>query len=334
MAKKYGFSDPTAEELREAYDVFNVHLKKNGMRKLMFRGPIDEAKMKKAFRKLALIYHPDRNPDNQSSMEERQKEVFNAFNLFKQFFSENERYDPATYRDKRGGPSRARPRPAAEDRFWKRGVGRKRDQAFMREMEQYEKTVSPSEIDGKLERALSILWSVLEGTGVAPKEARRYELENRRLSSSYNLQAELSYAQRRYDKAKIEYFLEAVYLVLEASAQRNWSELDEKLLLASAREALLNAAKSAHYDGKGNTKALWLLARNSSKSVELLRKKLEVEVETRGLWDRVSMDRASWGLGDDDGGGGVGKGILDGLSDFGSDIKHSVLKGLRKLINR
>ena len=40
--------------------------------------------MKKAFRKLALLYRPDRDPGNEAAMEERQKQVFYAFNLFQE----------------------------------------------------------------------------------------------------------------------------------------------------------------------------------------------------------------------------------------------------------
>jgi curved DNA-binding protein CbpA len=328
MAKNYGFSGASAEEMREAYDIFNAHLKQHNLRELMFRGPIREQDMKKAFRKLALLYHPDRNPGNEAAMEERQKQVFYAFNLFKNYFAQNEMYDPATFRAApRPRKSRPQPRAAAEDQFWQRGASLRKDQEFYRMMEQYGADLAPQELEEKLQKSLEILWRLLEQAGQSPARADRRELHAKRLASRYNLQAELSYAQRRYDKAKTEYFLEAVYLIWEESLQRGRGPFDERLLATSVKSALVRAAKSAFYDGKGNTKALWLLSQQPRRTVELVRARLGLEPGP------VIED----GRFDEEDAAGVEeprKSFLEELSDLGSDLKQSVLQGLRKIINR
>jgi curved DNA-binding protein CbpA len=336
MSKNYGFSGASAEELREAYDIFNAHLKQHNLRDLMLRGPIREADMRKAFRKLALMYHPDRNPGNEAAMEERQKQVFYAFNLFKNYFAQNELYDPATFRSAPGAgraygarrPSAARPqrpsaRPSAEDPFWQRGsASLRKDQEFYRMMEQYSADLSPAELEAKLAKSLQILWRLLEQSGSPPEAAEQRELRARRLASRYNLQAELSYAQRRYDKAKIEYLLEAVYLIWEDALQGARSDFDVRLLATGVKNALVRAAKSAFYDGKGNTKALWLLSQQPRRTVELVRERLGLEAPP--AWSGVETAFP----GDE-----PRKGFFSELTDLGADLKHTVLRGLRKIIN-
>jgi hypothetical protein len=201
----------------------------------------------------------------------------------------------------------------------------RRDQEFYRMMEQYSADLAPQELEDKLRKSVDILWRLLEQWDQSPEKADPREVRARRMSSRYNLQAELSYAQRRYDKAKIEYFLEAVYLVWEDALQAERSEFDDRLLATSVKNALVRAAKAAFYDGKGNTKALWLLSQQPRRTTELLRDKLGVEVAR--AWSTPETD--AHGLGDD----GSRKSFLEGLTDLGSDLKHSVLRGLRKIIN-
>ena len=152
-------------------------------------------------------------------------------------------------------------------------------------------------------------------------------MNGHQVASRYNLQAELSYAQRRYDKAKIEYFLEAVYLVWEESLHRNRGAFDEKLLVTSVKNALVRAAKSAFYDGKGNTKALWLLSQRPWRTVELVRERLGLEPRPARAEDPLDEERFARSS-------EPRKSFLEELSDLGSDLKQSVLQGIRKIINR
>jgi hypothetical protein len=97
-------------------------------------------------------------------------------------------------------------------------------------------------------------------------------------------------------------------------------------LATSVKNALVRAAKAAFYDGKGNTKALWLLSQQPRRTTELLREKLGVEVAR--AWSGAAEEPDD-SFGDD----GGRKSFLEELSDLGSDLKHSVLRGLRKIIN-